>query len=120
MSKKIAWAVFILGFLHIVFGIIRFKAPLADAWTAGFIGQLTTPEIRRTAFWFLMCGPLFMLVGHIAIHAVGIGDLKLLKIIGSYMLLSSIVGVFAFPVSPLWASLVLSVLMLAAGYGLVK
>jgi Family of unknown function (DUF6463) len=120
MSKIIAWSIFILGFFHIVFGIIRFKTPLADAWAAGFIGQLTAPEIRYTAFWFLMCGPLFMVVGHIAIHAVAIGDLKLLKIIGTYMLLSSIVGVLAFPVSPLWAPLVLSSLLLTAGYGFIK
>jgi uncharacterized membrane protein HdeD (DUF308 family) len=120
MSKVIAWAVFFLGLIHIVFGAIRFKAPLADAWAAGFIGQFTTPEIRYTAFWFLMCGPLFMVVGHIAILAVGAGNLKLLKVIGAYMFASSIIGVFAFPVSPLWAPLVLSMLLLASGYGFIK
>jgi Family of unknown function (DUF6463) len=116
MSRTIAWAVFILGCIHIVFGIIRFKVPLADALAAGFIGQFTAPEIRRTA----LCGPLFMVAGHIAIRAVALGDLNLLKIIGVYMLLSSIVGVLAFPSSPLWAPLVLSALLLAAGYGWLK
>jgi hypothetical protein len=120
MSKAIAWAVFVLGFVHIVFGIARFKAPLADAWSAGFIGQFATPEIRRTAFWFLMAGPLFAVVGHVAIHAVNVGDLKLLKILGTYMLVSSLVGVLAFPISPLWAPLALSVLLLATGYGVIQ
>ena len=117
MTKVTAWAVLILGIVHIVFGILRFKEPLSDALLSGFIGRFAEPEIRRTAFWFLMCGPLFMLAGHIAIHAAASGDRELLKIIGTYMLAVSIVGVFAFPVSPLWAPLLLSLPLIAAGYG---
>lgn len=54
MSKAVAWAVFVLGIAHIVFGIVRFKVPLAEAVSAGFIGQFREPEVRRTAFWFIM------------------------------------------------------------------
>ena len=117
MSNAIAWAVFVLGFGHIVFGLVRFKVPLAEAVRAGYIGQFAVPEMRRTAFWFLMCGPLLMLVGHLAIHAVAVGDLALLKVIGIYSLVSSIFGVAAFPKSPLWVLLLLSTLLIAAGYG---
>ncbi len=120
MAKATAWAILILGLIHVVFGIIRFKVPLADAWAAGFVGQFSTPEIRRTAFWFIMCGPLFMVAGHFAIHAVEIGDGQLLKLIGMYMLVASVIGVFAFPVSPLWAPLILSILLLVSGYRLTK
>jgi uncharacterized membrane protein HdeD (DUF308 family) len=119
MAKTIAWAVFALGVIHIIFGIARFKAPLIDAVLAGFSGQFMMPEIRRTAFWFLMCGPLFMLAGHLAIHAVTAGDTRTLKVIGYYMLVSSIVGVAAFPASPLWAPLLLSLPLIAAGYSLI-
>jgi uncharacterized membrane protein HdeD (DUF308 family) len=118
MSNIVAWAQLTLGVIHIVFGIIRFKAPLADAVSAGFIGQFQVPEARRTAFWFLMCGPLLILSGHIAVHAVTVNDLALLRIVGIYTLLSSIVGVVAFPKSPFWCSIVLSPLLIAAGYGL--
>jgi uncharacterized membrane protein HdeD (DUF308 family) len=117
MSKAIAWAVLILGAVHIVFGILRFQEPLAGAVADGFIGQFREPEIRRTAFWFLMAGPLLMLVGHLALQAVAAGNRAQLRTIGIYALLISVVGVLAFPVSPLWAPLVLSLLMLAAGYG---
>ena len=116
MSNITAWAVFYLGVAHIVFGVVRFKVPLADAVKAGFAGQFMRPEARRTAFWFLMCGALFMLAGHLAVHAVASGDLKLLRIIGTYMLIASLIGVLAFPVSPLWAPLLLSLLLLASGY----
>ena len=118
MSNAVAWAVFILGIAHIVFGIARFKGPLAEAVVDGFVGQFKAPEVRRTAFWFLMCGPLLMLVGHIALHAVAVGDLALLRVIGTYALVSSVVGVAAFPRSPLWALFFLSPLLIAAGYGL--
>lgn len=120
MTKVTAWAVLVLGVVHIVFGILRFKAPLTDALLSGFIGRFAEPEIRRTAFWFLIVGPLFMLAGHVAVHAVASGDRELLKIIGTYMLATSIVGVLAFPVSPLWAPLLLSLPLIAAGYGMIN
>lgn len=117
MSKIVAWAVFSLGFVHIIFGIVRFKAPLMDAVLAGFSGQFASPEIRRTAFWFILFGPMLMLAGHLALHAVAVRDLHVLKLIGWYMLATSVVGVAAFPASPLWAPLVLAPLLIAAGHG---
>lgn len=54
MSKVVAWAVFVLGIAHIVFGIVRFKVPLAEAVAAGFVDQFKAHETRRTAFWFIM------------------------------------------------------------------
>jgi hypothetical protein len=119
MSKAVAWAVFILGAAHILFGVVRFQAPLLAAVMDGLVGQFAVPEIRRTAFWFVMVGPLVMLVGHLAIHAVSVGDFKVLKVIGAYMLIFSAVGVVAFPASPLWAPLLLSLLLMAVGYRLI-
>ncbi len=120
MAKTVAWAVFALGGAHIIFGILRFREPLTEALLAGFSGQFMLPEIRRTAFWFLICGPMIMLAGHLALHAVEQGDLRALRLIGYYMLASSIVGVTSFPVSPLWAPLLLSLPLIAAGYGFIK
>lgn len=118
MSNMVAWALFALGVGHIAFGLVRYRTPVAEAVAAGFIDQFKVTEARRTAFWFLMCGLLLMLAGHIAIHAVAVSDLSLLKVIGTYMFVSSVVGVPAFPKSPLWAPLLLSPLLIAAGYGL--
>ena len=117
MSSIVAWALFALGIAHIAFGLVRFKTPLAEAASAGFVGQFKTPEIRRTAFWFLIAGPLTVLAGHTAIHAVAVGDLALLRVIGTYALITAVIGAAAFPKSPFLALLVISPLLIAAGYG---
>jgi hypothetical protein len=120
MSNLVAWAQFVLGVMHILYGIIRFKVPLTEAVSAGFIGKFQASEARRTAFWFLMFGPLLILSGHIAIHAVAINDLAVLRIIGTYTLALSVVGVAAFPKSPFWASILLAPLLIAASYGVLS
>jgi Family of unknown function (DUF6463) len=73
MANVAAWFMFVLGVGHIVYGLIKFKSPVAEAVSAGFIGQFKTPEVRRTAFWFLIFGPMLMLAGHVGIHAVAAG-----------------------------------------------
>lgn len=74
----------------------------------GFVGKYEEPEVRRTAFWFLIAEPLLMGIGHIAVHAVTTGDHSILEIIGSYLLVSCAIGVAAFPRSPLCIPLLLS------------
>lgn len=118
MSYIAAWTLFLLGIIHVLVGILRFKGPLTDAVSAGFIGQFEAPEVRRTAFWFLMCGLFSILAGHAAIHALAANDLVLLRIVGIYVLASSVVGVVAFPKSPFWLSLVVSPPLIAPGFGL--
>ncbi|MBC7957740.1 MAG: hypothetical protein H7Y33_17965 [Cytophagales bacterium] len=117
MSNLIAWLLFLLGVAHIAYGLAKFKVPLSEVMAAGFVDQFKASELRRTAFWFVAFGPLLMLAGHAAIHAVAIGDLGLLKIIGGYALFISLVGVAAFPRSPFLASLIVSPLLIAAGFG---
>ncbi len=117
MSNVVAWALFALGIAHIAFGLVRYKVPLAEATSAGFVGQFKAPEIRRTAFWFLIVGPLTVLAGHTAVHAVAVGDLALLRVVGTYALITAVIGVAAFPKSPFLALLIISPLLIAAGYG---
>lgn len=110
MANVVAWVLFALGVGHIVYGVVKFKLPLSEALAAGFVGQFKAPEVRRTAFWFLVVGPLLMLVGHAAVHAVATADLALLRIIGFYVLATSLLGVTAFPLTPLLAALIVSLL----------
>jgi Family of unknown function (DUF6463) len=118
MINVVAWFMFVLGIGHIIYGLVKFKSPVADAISAGFIGKFYAPEVRRTAFWFLIFGPLFMLAGHVSVHAVAVGDLVLLKILGIYSFVTALIGVTAFPKSPFWAALIASPFLIAAGYGL--
>ncbi|RQP23127.1 DUF6463 family protein [Piscinibacter terrae] len=117
MAIVVAWCLFALGVAHIAFGVIKYRTPLLEAVSAGFIGQFQVPEIRRTAFWFVLLGPLLMFAGHAAVHAVSVGDLALLRLIGFYATATSLVGVVAFPKSPFWAALLVAPLLLVAGYG---
>lgn len=118
MSAIVAWIVFALGVAHILFGIIKFRTSFAEAVSAGFVNQFRAHEIRRTALWFTILGPLLMLAGHVAIHAVAVGDLALLRIVGIYVLITSIICVIAVPKSGFWATLLVSPLLIVAGYGL--
>lgn len=118
MASALVWFVFLLGVAHIIFGVVKFKGPLLAAISAGYVGQFGAPEVRRSAFWFVIFGPLLMLAGHVGIHAVAVGDLALLKILGIYTFVTALLGVTAFPKSPFWAALFVSTLLIAAGYGL--
>lgn len=118
MAYAIAWGVFILGVAHLAYGFFVFKKPVAEAVAAGFIGQFGSTAARRTAFWFLIFGPLLMLAGHVGIHAALIGDLALLKILGLYIFATALAGVAAFPKSPFWAALFVAPVLIAIGFGL--
>jgi hypothetical protein len=118
MASLLAWSLFVLGAGHVGYGLFKFRAPLLAAVSAGYVNQFRAPEVRRTAFWFVIFGPLLMLAGHTAIHAVSTAALPLLKIVGWYLLAVSVIGVAALPKSPFLAGLVLSPLLIAAGHGL--
>lgn len=119
MAHIAAWFLVFLGLGHIAYGLHKYRAPLRAAWAGGYIGQFGATEERRTAFWFLILGPLLVLAGHVALHAAAMGDLALLKIVGSYLLLTGVLGAAAFPNSPFWAALPAGPLLIAAGYGLI-
>lgn len=117
MMSVAAWLLFALGVAHVVFGLVKFRVPLAEVVAAGFVAQFKITELRRSAFWFIIFGPLLMAAGHAAIHAVAVGDLALFRVIGRYALLISLVGLAAFPKSPFIAAFGVSLLLIAAGYG---
>jgi Family of unknown function (DUF6463) len=112
-----SWSLIMLGIAHIGFGLVKFKTPLLDAVSSGFIGKFSEPPLRRTAFWFIIFGVALILAGHIAVRASANGDLSLLALIGSYVFTMSLVGFAAFPKSPFPASIVVSILLVLAGLG---
>jgi hypothetical protein len=120
MANFAAWFIFALGLGHIFYGLIKYKTQVSEVISAGFVGQFKGHEKRLTAFWFFIFGPLLMLAGHMAIHAVATGDVELLKIIGFYGFSTSLVWIAALPKSPFWAALIVSPLLIAAGYGLLR
>ncbi|MEO8383818.1 MAG: DUF6463 family protein [Betaproteobacteria bacterium] len=117
MSPILPWTLFALGVGHVLYGCVKFRAPLKAAVASGFVGKFSTPEVRRTAFWFVMFGPMLMLAGQVVIHAAAIGDTHLVRLVGAYGFGVSVVGVCAFPKSPFLASLAISAMLLALGFG---
>lgn len=115
-----AWILIVLGLGHTAVGGVLFKKPLADAVRAGFVGQFEHYPDRRAAFWFMIFGPLLIMGGHLAIHAVKTADAGLLKIIGFYLLAVAAVGSLAMPQSPFWVGLIVSLVFIGAGYGWVR
>lgn len=118
MTSEFAWLLLALGFAHIGYAFIKFRAPLLAGIAAGITGQFGAPEERRTAFWFLMFGPLLVFAGHVAVLAASSGDLALYRLVGFYLLGISALGLLALPKSPFLAGVIISALMLAAGFGL--
>lgn len=119
VAPFLSWTLLILGLGHIAYGFVKFRVPLSASIAAGYIGQFSTPEVRRSAFWFVIFGPLLMLAGHVAVHAIESHDMPLLRLVGTYMSVISTIGVCAYPKSPFLAGMVVSPLILAASYGFV-
>ena len=117
MPNAIAWSFWGLGLGHLIYGSLRYKLPLRDALMEGYYNSFSQTEARRTAFWFMAFGPLLMLAGHTLVHAVGTGDLALVRIIGWYQLFLCLAGLLAFPKSPFWLASALAPLVLCVGYG---
>ena len=118
ISSVLPWALFVLGVGHILYGSVKFRVPLMRAISTGFVGKFGSDE-GRSAFWFVMFGPLLMLAGQLAIHAAAVGDAHMIRVIGAYLIAVCIVGVAALPKSPFLVGLVLASLLLALGFGLI-
>ncbi|WP_317202689.1 DUF6463 family protein [Janthinobacterium sp.] len=117
MIEIAAWCVFSLGLGHVLTGLVRYRQPFKETVAEGFFGKFQGIDTRRVAFWFTIFGLLVMLSGHVAVHAVADANLALLRIIGIYMLIVSVLGLCAFPKSPFWGILIIAPVLIAGGYG---
>ncbi len=79
--------------------------------------ELLILGLAHVAFGIVKFGVPLILVGHVAVRASGCGDLALLRSIGGYVCATSLVGVAALPKSPFPGSLLVSVLLVVAGFG---
>jgi hypothetical protein len=114
VSSVAAASLVVLGVLHVLYGLIRFRAPLAEAIAEGFVGRFMVSDTRRLAFWFILVGPLLSLIGWLALGVVRTGDVGALRTIGGALFAASTIGVVAFPKSPLWVVLPISMVFVAA------
>jgi Family of unknown function (DUF6463) len=112
-----AWSLFALGVAHVVVTLVLFGRHLTTALKAGWVGQFQAPASRLVAFWFAEFGPLLMLAGQVAIHAIRRHDLALLQTVGLYLLVLGVFGASALPRSPFWGALLIGPVFLAGARG---
>ncbi len=117
MVRIAAQSLVALGVLHVIFGLFRFKAPLREVVSEGFFDRFKMNDTRRLAFWFILVGPLLMLIGQLAVRAVRIGETGMVLTIGLYLFAGAVIGVLAAPKSPLWALFPPAAVFIAAGFG---
>lgn len=116
MANFISWFLVVFAILHLLVGVIRFRPAFVEAVKSGFVGQFSTLELRKTAFWFMISGLLVMLIGHLGIQAASQGDLRFFKTTGIYLFVVSMLGISAVPKSPFWGLLLASLGCLACGF----
>lgn len=119
MVSVAAYYMIALGGLHVVFGLLRFRTPLREAFLEGFVGRFEQSDARRLAFWFIVVGPLLSLLGHAALDAFEGGNTGLIVTIGVTLLVVGVIGVLAFPKSPLWSLFPPSLVFIVGGLSLV-
>jgi uncharacterized membrane protein YhaH (DUF805 family) len=115
MANTLAWILFALGIGHIVYALVVHKKSIADAVAAGYVGQFGKTPARHLAFWCFMFGPLLMLAGHTALHAMTTHDAGLYRLLAIYVLVVASLGAAAMPKSPFSLALVVAVLMVVVG-----
>lgn len=108
-----AWLVVALGVVHCLLGLVRFRRPIAQAVGEGLVGKFAGIPERRLAFWFTIFGPLLLMAGHVAVMAAMDGNMALLRVVGIYLLATSVLGTVALPKSPFSAALVLATFIVA-------
>ena len=66
MSATLPWTLFALGVGHILYGCVKFRAPLLEAITSGVVGKFSAPGAQRSGSSCL---------GHCSARRAG-GDLR--------------------------------------------
>lgn len=112
-----AVSLFALGILHMLFGVARFRHQMTAIVREGVFDRCGGDDERRLACWFIAFGAPLSLCGHLALRASEAADLATLGLIGLYGCVTASAGVIAFPRSPLWGLLAVSMVLIAVGQG---
>lgn len=91
---------------------MRFRQPIVAALREGWFGRLGHSDERRAAFWFISAGPLICLIGGFLRQAGLVNDRAMSFPTGMVLAILAIAGISAFPMSPLWALLPPTIMLL--------
>ncbi|QVQ55018.1 hypothetical protein J4H86_18940 [Spiractinospora alimapuensis] len=105
----------LVGAAHIVYGAVLYRDALGDIARRGFVNAVPDFGDRATAFWFVTCGSMFMLCGHLLRSAEKAGDLDAQRDAGAALTAIGAVGSAAMPASGFWAVLAIGAAALRRG-----
>lgn len=112
MKKYFGYSLIAIALLHQVVGLVFYQTALAEILNAGIFNSINPPYWDRdAAFWFLMFGGLFLLLGMLlqwVIEKTG----EIPSFLGWGILLISLIGVFLMPASGFWLVIPVALLML--------
>jgi hypothetical protein len=90
------------GIGHALVGVALFYEALAAILREGFFNAIAPHMDREAAFWFLLLGPVWFLLGQVVNRAVSHRDTRLLGLLGWHVLVVGVVGAMLMPISGFW------------------
>ncbi|MEL6165765.1 MAG: DUF6463 family protein [Cyanobacteria bacterium J06628_3] len=108
----------ITSIIHVIVGIWIYGEPLVEIVHAGFFNSIAPnpflPDFaREDAFWFMTLTPFFIILAQLCFWANS-RKISLPKSIGWNLLITSIIGAIAIPISGFWLLMVSACLIIAA------
>ncbi len=110
MKNKNGLFILVIGALHLILGIIKFKTPLYQMFIEGLFNTAIGAE-RGWAVWFIITGVLLVCLG-LTIKQLELSNHPPPMSLGWVLLFTSIVGIVLIPISGFWILLIPSVRIL--------
>lgn len=105
MTNWIGKSLIFVGVIHSILGLYRYRGIIRDLAEDRFFNSIAGNPERLAAFWFLIAGFSFMIIGGLIAWA-GTNELTLPPFLKRSLLLLSIFGCFMAPISGFWLILV--------------
>lgn len=120
MQKYLGYSLILIALLHQLVGLIIYQPALAEIINAGVFNTVNPPYWNRdAAFWFLMFGAVFLLLG-MAVHWAQEKTGTIPAFMAWGILLICLIGLTLMPASGFWLAIPVALVMLKPQLGQVK
>jgi Family of unknown function (DUF6463) len=115
MIRIIERCLVVIGIGHSLLGLVLYRAPLAAIAGDGFVATVLPAHVdRQAAFWFVLFGPILVMLGQIVGRAARRDDAGIVRVVGLWLLAAGIVGVVMMPLSGFWTLIAVGILAVRA------
>jgi hypothetical protein len=117
MIRTVARCLVAIGIVHSLFGLVLYRAPLSAIAGEGFVATVLPPHVdREAAFWFVLFGPILVMLGQVVGRAARRDDAGIVRLIGAWLLAGGMVGVIVMPVSGFWLLIAVGLATIRAAF----